>query len=254
MKVVLFSLLASCAAAFTHSSFNGAAVSQRVATKASMSMETAEDLAVLAKKCNPVLGFFDPLGLASQSFWDTTPEETIGFLRESEIKHGRIAMFAFVGYIVHANGIHFPWAMQLDGTPFPSVSNAPEAWDSISEAAKYQIFGFIGFLEVWREVMADKHYMKGGKPGEFPPFDAKYIPGGALNLYDPFGWRKNLSEEAKANGLVKEINNGRLAMIGILGFLSEGKMEGSVPALKGIIPTYSGEPMAPFAESIFPSL
>ena len=102
----------------------------------------------MASKLNPVVGFFDPLGLAEQNFWDTTSEETIGFLRESEIKHGRIAMFAFVGYIVHANGIHFPWAMQMDGTPFPSVTNAPEAWDSISDAAKWQIFGFIGFLEV----------------------------------------------------------------------------------------------------------
>jgi len=53
---------------------------------------------------------------------------------------------------------------------------------------------------------------------------------------------------------VKEINNGRLAMIGIIGFLSEGKVPGSVPALSGIIPAYSGEPMAPFSESIFPSL
>jgi hypothetical protein len=62
-------------------------------------------------------------------------------------RHGRIAMFAFVGYIVHANGIKFPWPMQLDGTPFPTVSSAPEAWDSISDAAKWQIFAFIGFLE-----------------------------------------------------------------------------------------------------------
>ena len=43
--------------------------------------------------------------------------------------------------------------------------------------------------------------MKGGKIGEFPKFDAKVIPGGALNLYDPFGFHKNRSEEAKANGL-----------------------------------------------------
>lgn len=96
--------------------------------------------------------------------------------------------------------------------------------------------------------------MRGGKPGEFPEFDAKVIPGGALNLYDPFGWSKNRSAEAKANGLEKEINNGRLAMIGILGFLSEGKVEGSVPLLKGIIPAYAGEPMAPFSHSIFPDL
>ena len=60
---------------------------------------------------------------------------------------GRIAMFAFVGYIVHANGIKFPWAMEMDGTPFPTVSSAPEAWDSISDAAKLQIFCFVGFLE-----------------------------------------------------------------------------------------------------------
>ena len=94
--------------------------------------------------------------------------------------------------------------------------------------------------------------MRGGKPGDFPDFDAKVIPGGALNLYDPLGWHKNRSAEDKAAGLKKEINNGRLAMIGILGFLSEGKVEGSVPLLKGIIPAYAGEPMAPFSHSIIP--
>jgi hypothetical protein len=33
-----------------------------------------------------------------------------------------------------------------------------------------------------------------------------------------------------------EINNGRLAMIGLMAFLSEGAVPGSVPALKGLIP------------------
>jgi hypothetical protein len=123
---------------------------QRTASTSALS-ETKADLEALAKKLNPVVPFFDPLGLSGQSFWNTSPEETINFLRESEVKHGRIAMFAFVGYIVHANGITFPWAMQLDGTPFPKVSSAPEAWDSISDAAKLQIFAFIGFLEVVRK-------------------------------------------------------------------------------------------------------
>ena len=56
-------------------------------------------------------------------------------------------MFAFVGYIVHANGFTFPWAMTMDGAPFPKVDSAPEAWDAIPEAAKIQIFLFVGFLE-----------------------------------------------------------------------------------------------------------
>jgi len=129
--------------------------------------------------------------------------------------------------------------------------------------------------------------MKGGKIGEFPAFSDKYIPGGkhfsseciqglfnffplcnsiatlsksckiiigALNYYDPFGWHKNRSEEAKANGLVKEINNGRLAMLGIFGFLCEQTIPGSVPGLSGIVQPYSGEVMAPLAKSILPTL
>jgi len=81
-------------------------------------------------------------------------------------------MFAFVGYIVHANGIKFPWAMQMDGTPFPSETNPPALWDAVSESAKWQIFSLIAFLEFWSELSTPnhKHYMAGGKPGDFPDF------------------------------------------------------------------------------------
>ena len=37
-----------------------------------------------------------------------------------------------------------------------------------------------------------------------------------------------------------------LAMIGIFGFISESCVPGSVPALNGVIPYYSGDVMAPF--------
>jgi len=245
MKLAALATLLGSAAAFAP------APTGRAVTSVS---ETKADLEVLAKKLNPIVPFFDPLGLASQEFWGTSNEATIGFLRESEVKHGRIAMFAFVGYIVHANGITWPWAMTLSGEPFPKVASAPEAWDAIPEAAKLQIVLFIGFLEYWREVASGTHYMKGGKIGYFPPFDAKVIPGGALSLYNPFP-RKDIAvmtEEDKERRLVSEINNGRLAMLGIFGFLSEGKAEGAVPALKGIIPHYEGDFMAPFATNFFP--
>jgi hypothetical protein len=56
-----------------------------------------EDLRVLANNLNPVLGFFDPLNIADSAYWGKDGEFTIGWLRQSEIKHGRVAMAAFVG-------------------------------------------------------------------------------------------------------------------------------------------------------------
>lgn len=239
--------LAASASAFT----SPAVRPSTVAVPATQLHETKADLEDLAKKLNPVLGFYDPLNLAEAEFWGTTNEETIGFLRHAEIKHGRIAMFAFVGYIVHANGIKFPWAMQMDGSPFPSETNPPALWDTVSDSAKWQIFGLIAFLEFWSELSTPnhKHYMKGGKPGDYPDFTSgeEGIPHPVpFNFYDPFKFSKNMSEETKERRLRAEINNGRLAQLSILAFLSEQCAPGSVPLLKGIVPAYSGEPMAPF--------
>jgi len=217
--------------------------------------ETKADLEAMAKKLNPIVGFYDPLNLAEANFWGASNEATIGFLRHSEIKHGRIAMFAFVGYIVHANGIKWPWAMQLDGTPFPSETNPPALWDAVSDSAKWQIFSLIAFLEFWSELSTPthKHYMAGGKPGDFPDFVSG--PDGIphpvpFNLYDPFKFSKNMSEEKKESRLRAELNNGRLAQIGILGFLSAQTAPGSVPLLAGILPGYDGEIMAPFTTNL----
>jgi hypothetical protein len=113
---------------------------------------------------------------------------------------------------------------------------------------------YLSIYQQWSEANRETHYMSGGKIGDFPDFDSKYIPGGALNFFDPFGWSKSKSAESKATGLVKEINNGRLAMLGIFGFLCEAKIPGSVPVLKGIIPAYDGEFMAPFDVNFFPTL
>jgi hypothetical protein len=71
---------------------------------------------------------------------------------------------------------------------------------------------------------------------------------------DPFGFSKNKSAEAKERGLVSELNNGRLAQIGILGFLAEQKVEGSVPLLHGLVSHYNGEPMAPVSVTVCPLL
>jgi hypothetical protein len=51
------------------------------------------------------------------------------------------------------------------------------------------------------------------------------VPG----LYDPLGFSKNRSEEAKARGRESEIKNGRLAMIGVAGLYFAATIPGSVP-------------------------
>merc|ERR1712083_1117031 len=67
-----------------------------------------------------------------------------------------------------------------------------------------------------------------------------------LDLYDPFGFNKNMSEETKERRLRAEINNGRLAQLGIFGFLCADTIPGSVPLLNDIAIPYSGDPMVPF--------
>merc|ERR1711988_1099729 len=67
------------------------------------------------------------------------------------------------------------------------------------------------------------------------------------SLFDPFGFQKGMSPEKKEKSLIAEINNGRLAMLGIMAFVAESKVPGAVPALSGLIKPYAGEVMAPFS-------
>jgi len=86
------------------------------------------------------------------------------------------------------------------------------------------------------------HHMNGGKPGQFPAFT--FLP---LPLFDPFGFTADLSEEELATKRLREVQNGRLAMIGLFSLISEARVPGAVPALAGLIKPYDGEVMGPFS-------
>jgi len=225
----------------------------------SVRMETKADLETLANKLNPTVGYYNPTPLADMSFWDQGTEATIGFLRQAEIKHGRVAMAAFVGFIVQSNGFHWPFDLTTSGISYGDISavGGPAAqFDALPTNAKLQILGFVGFLEWWSEndyalkMSGEKHYMRGGKPGFFPSFNKGGIPHPVpFELFDPFGLSKNATPEQKEKGLLMEINNGRLAQIGIMAFIAESKVPGSVPLLDGLIKPYAGEPMAFFSAS-----
>ena len=111
-----------------------------------------DGLKELASKQNPVLGYYDPLNLASSNFWGDTDAATIGWLRHAEIKHGRVAMFGFVGYIVHEYGLR--WGMPLSpNVPMSTFDgmSAPAIWEALPIASKWQIVFFVGLLEIHSE-------------------------------------------------------------------------------------------------------
>ena len=217
------------------------------------------DLAALEENAGvPALGFWDPLGFTKLDLFDFGAEGTIGWLRHAELKHGRVAMAGFVGFCVHANGIVFPWAITggplgESSTMFADISAAGgpcDQWDAVPSAGKLQILLTIALLEVVGET-ASPHYTKGGKPGFYPSLKGydgipHPIP---FELVDPFGLAgfDKMDEATKAKKRQIEINNGRLAMIGIFGLISASKGL-QVPGLDSIagIKPYAGQYMAPF--------
>jgi len=241
MKFFLLALLASGASAF--------APVTEVSTGSQL-RSARSDLEDLAVKSNPTLKYYDPLNLVDQDFWGQGEDATIGFLRHAEIKHGRVAMAAFVGYCVQSNFV-WPWPMTQAGESFPSADLSPEAqWDALPEAAKWQIFTVIAALEIWDECSggSGSHYMSGRDAGRYPSFQLfRDNVHWVMDLYDPLGFNKKMSQETKDKRLVMEVNNGRLAMIGIFGFMAADAVPGSVPALANLAQPYDGEIMAPFA-------
>ena len=156
----------------------------------------------------PPLGFFDPLGLL-----DDADQERFDRLRYVEVKHGRISMLAFLGQIVTRAGVTLPGDIDTAGTSFDSIPNGWAAVSAIPQAGLLQIVALVGVLElfVMKDVTGEAEF-----PGDFR--------NGSLD----YGW-DTFDEETKLFKRGVELNNGRAAMLGILGLMVHEQLGGSVP-------------------------
>merc|ERR1719267_261379 len=174
---------------------------------------------------------WDPLDISG-----SVSDEALMWFRAAELKHGRAAMLATVGYMVGAAGITFPGEI-AGGVTFASVNanGVFSAWSNVPEAGKLQILSLIFLLELSTE-SKKPHYMRGGVPGKIDslPFDGVTgIWAPKIKFWDPLGFMGALTEEQKAKKRKAELKNGRLAMIGIISFLVGHNLPGAVPALNG---------------------
>ena len=223
-KIVALSLLASSASALVAPQ----------APAASSTALRADAKALVPDGIQAPTGYFDPMGIA-----DKVNDKTLLWFRAAEIKHGRVAMAAFLGCVVTGVGAHFPGAVDLDGTSFASLADGDlfAAWDKMPADGKQQIVAAIGGIESVFEAQKP-HYVMGGTPGKVRLTGT--TKGALEDKYDAATLKKKRD---------MELANGRLAMLGMAGFVSARLTEGSVPALTklGFAADYSGNlPYAPF--------
>ncbi|CAK9091890.1 unnamed protein product [Durusdinium trenchii] len=150
----------------------------------------------------PPFGFWDPVGFTADG--DT---EAYARRRQTEIKHGRIAMLATMGYMTPEITGKFPGYLSPSlGLKFADVPNGLAAISKVPAAGWGQILAYMAFCEV----------SKDQKPGS---------PGAAGD----FGWKVLTSSDPtiKQNKLASELANGRLAMVAIMGMLFQDGVTGS---------------------------
>jgi len=162
----------------------------------------------LATGVQDPVGFFDPFNLTAD-----IDETTFLKYRVAELKHGRVAMLACIGYIVPYI-VKFPGFVDLAGTKsFASIPNGVQALSELPPLGIAQIFLLAGILELgpFKEPT--------GNDGRFvTPGDYSFDPLQLLVKSAAGSAELNYNEVVKQKQAI-ELANGRLAMMGALGFI-----------------------------------
>ena len=132
------------------------------------------------------MGFFDPLGFSKNK-----SDSTMQHYREAELKHGRVAMAACLGWYLNAAGVHPAFNSELSNNPLEAAQQLPAVgW--------LQFVLGCGAIEWLAEKIKDRPGYKSGD-----------LLGAAYWVDD--------SDEGWVDYQNKEINNGRLAMVAFMG-------------------------------------
>lgn len=206
MKSTIALCLLASASAFAPASYqksSSTAVKAAIDDAFGVSVETGN-------KCPP---------LGREILKDAGPD-AVKWFQNSEIKHGRIAMLATIGFMTQKFGVHFPlylgpsgsnafnpessdaWLLSSStGVTFSDIAHAAplEAIKMVPNAGWFQIFIFAG----WFECIAYNRQWAEGRavPGDYG--------------YDPLGFTKKeggIASKDFESLRMKEIKNGRVAM------------------------------------------
>ncbi|CAE7245319.1 FCPF [Symbiodinium necroappetens] len=183
------------------------------------SFDPAKELGVQ----DPV-GFWDPLGLSADK-----DEATFKRRRAVEIKHGRIAMYATMGYIV-PEYFKFPGYLSPSlGLKFSDVPNGLAALSKLPVLGGAQIIAFCGLIETTGFFQADSTTGgRGPREGKFSMKDSTESgEPGNYGVGFPTFIGKVEDPEARKSKLAAELANGRLAMMAIIGMFFQDGLTGS---------------------------
>jgi len=152
------------------------------------------------------LGYFDPLGISSDG--------DVGDFyrrREAELKNGRVAMFATIGYIVPEYWRFPGYCSPTLDLKFEDIPNGIGALGKVPLEGWLQIIAWCGFYELC--VNQPCHPTEPGNyfKGRFGIFERRIIK----------------DAELRKSKLNVELANGRLAMVAILGMMVQNGVVGN---------------------------
>ena len=219
LSVFIATTLFAASSAFILPSTNG---NTRV-TKLYMSEESRSpkvDLAALevtkAGISQPFPNMFDPLGLSKK-----VDLKTLKKYRESELKHGRVAMLAVLGVLVQELGFTpFFNTPEYDTEQYVDLGPAAFQFQALERTEPFVITYLLILIGITEAVSITRGWdSRENTVGMVAGIRDDYVTGDLQ--FDPLGLGKFKSEEEFIVARTKELNNGRMAMIAWVGMMAQ---------------------------------